>query len=79
MSCSATGCTNDSFIAWERWMSPAEIDQYHESGDLPPHETSGKLMVYACAEHQLNPPEQMTTTHDATCIAPPSCDCSVGG
>lgn len=77
MSCSAASCTNDSMIAWERWMTTEEVDQYHTSGDLPLHETSGKLMVYACGEHQLNPPEQMTTAHDAICTAPPTCNCSV--
>lgn len=77
MSCSAVDCPNDSAIAWERWMTEDEIAFYHESGDLPLHETSGKLMVYACAEHELADPDDMAVTHDATCTAPPVCDCSV--
>lgn len=77
MSCGATGCANASVIAWERWMTDAEIAQYHASGDLPAHETSGKLMVYACEDHQLDPAEMMSATHDAVCSAPPVCDCSV--
>lgn len=75
MSCNATECPNESVISWERWMTPAEIDQYHQSGDLPPGENSGKLMVYACDDHKLQPPELMTITHGAQCTAPPDCNC----
>lgn len=70
MDCGATGCDQESAMAWERRMTDAEVTHYHSTGDLPAHETSGNLMVYACAEHLLDPVELMSRTHDAVCHAP---------
>lgn len=73
----ASGCENPETNQWQRWATPAEVDQYHNSGDLPLTETTALLPVYACADHKLSPIELMTAPHDMDCSAPPTCDCSV--
>lgn len=76
--CTAIDCEAPATIAWERWGTEEEVARYHASGDLPPHETTCKVMVFACDDHRLDPVELMSQTHDAECTAPPTCDCSVG-
>lgn len=77
-TCDALDCAADSAMAWERWATQAEVDQYHASGDLPAHEATAKILVRSCAEHLLHPVDLMSRTHDAECGAPSTCNCSVG-
>lgn len=74
--CGAPDCTQPPTLSWQRWATPEEVDHYHETGDLPKWETEARLMVYACDDHKISP-EASARTHDATCHAPPTCDCSV--
>lgn len=76
MTCYVPSCNNADILQWQRWATPAEVDQYHASGDLPLHETTALLAVYSCDTHKLSPAILMTVPHDSDCGAPP-CDCSV--
>lgn len=90
-SCGTSGslqvlqCGREGGIGWSRWATQDEIDQYHESGDLPAHETTGQVPVYACDEHALAcgmavertdgregvaAADLATHTHDAGCRLP---------
>lgn len=76
MTCGA--CDVTATRSWERWATDEEITALHQSGDLPAHETTAKLMVYGCDDHALNE-ELAALTHDSTCAAPPTCDCDAQG
>jgi hypothetical protein len=81
MKCDMEGCDVDisgveGALGWKRWATQAEIDQYHQSGDLPASENSAEIAVRACPEHAITV-DQASYTHDATCTAPPGCDCSI--
>jgi len=70
-------CPNDYTWNWERWATQAEIDLYHTTGDLPLNETTCRILIKACEDHKMSL-DRMAYTHDSTCGAPPTCDCSVG-
>jgi len=41
-------------VLWQRWATPAEVDQYHESGDLPPSESTARLLMQSCEAHDID-------------------------
>lgn len=75
-TCGVVTCGNDATAGWQRWASAEEIEQYQQSGDLPPNTTEARLPVYGCGEHKITD-TQMGYTHDSDCTAPATCDCSV--
>lgn len=70
-------CGNPVHLGWQRWATPAEIDQLYAMGELPRSETEATVLVYGCADHALEP-ALAAQTHDSTCRAPAEPgDCSV--
>jgi hypothetical protein len=66
---------------WPKWATPEQVELFHSTGDLPLTETTATIYVVACEDHLLPNPDHMigSLTHDATCSAPPVCNCSVSG
>lgn len=48
LNCNAGGARS-----WQRWATQDEINTYHESGDLPAHETEAQVPVSSCNPHAV--------------------------
>jgi hypothetical protein len=79
-----TTCPNSPWWWWTRWGTPAEVELFHSTGDLPMHETTCTISVVGCQEYDNlegvaphHPTmDEMTRTHDSDCVSAP-CSCSV--
>jgi hypothetical protein len=70
--CQAPACATptEQLHGWQRDATAAERVEY----EVPDGEVA-LLTVIACITHALTPAE-MSATHQASCTAPPVCDCS---
>lgn len=75
--CMVENCDKPSTQSWQRQATQAEIDHFHQTGDLPPWETTAQMTIDACDEHAL-PPDLAAVPHLSDCLAPPKCNCRTG-
>lgn len=73
--CFAPDCGQPPVMSWQRWATPQEIQDFHESGDLPQSELSAKMLVVGCGPHTVSNPH---LTHEASCSAPDVPCCPAG-
>lgn len=76
--CSASGCGQPAVLQWNRYMTAAELASAQSfDATLSANITAANsfIQVCACATHQL-PLSAACMTHQSTCSAPPSCDCT---
>ena len=70
-------CDENATHGWQRWATPAEVQQWSADPSklsVQSHETTAKVQVYACDEHNLDP-DFAVLTHGSDCAAPPLCNC----
>lgn len=73
--CHASNCDEPAALQWQRWATPEELAQLRADGEIGPDETEAKLPIFGCDTHKITL-ELAALVHDATCAAPPTCDCS---
>lgn len=74
--CHASNCDEPAALQWQRWATPEELEQLKADGEIGQGETEAKLSVFGCEADKITL-ELAALIHDATCTAPPTCDCSV--
>lgn len=80
----SSGDDRPAIYGWQRVATQAEVDHFHETGDLPLTETVALIPMYACEIHRL-PDDIAWRTHQSGCTAPGAadsdhgiCDCNQG-
>jgi hypothetical protein len=73
--CSAAGCGNQPTLQWQRWATEAELEWLRSVGEIGPEDTECLLPIRGCDEHKITD-DLAAVIHDASCAAPPTCDCS---